>query len=234
MKRPSDLSAFRREKPADWSMEHVLKDRDFFERYEPGDIAMELTPWGKSVSGFMRYIPKEERYRDTKAQGEAGGADRRADDQGGDLLCIAGGGKSLLTENLTPMNGNLNQGEYKALELDLLSRCKEGDDVYVEIDSFGIPGSQRPDGFFYHWASRNKDTGQVEYGFEHFANERSDFLDRTEDGFDAEEESLKAAIDDLSFLRSEGLDIPPELLDAEDDFDLDALDALADEFDGME
>ena len=201
-------------KPAEWSMENALTDPEFFEKYDPGDIAFESYENGKSVYGFAKYVPLEERGRDLTAQKEAGGDDRRPADQGGHLLSVSMAGASG-EENLVAMEGKLNQGEYKSLEMRLInSKLKNGDDVYVEISSFNNDTqSQRPDFFTYHWASRDRE-GKLDYGCETFLNE-----------YPVEEEEFDPAEFDEVMERVME-EIPP--------LGPDALEAVAAKFDDME
>ena len=242
VKRPS-LCDCRRSKPPEWSIEKALTDPEFFEKYDAGDVAFQSYDNGKSVYGFAKYIPLEERHRDLVAQKEAGGDDRRPTDQGGDLLAISMGGISI-SENLTPMQSKLNQGEYKSLELDLISKLKAGDDLYVEISSLNNDEqSERPDIFTYNWVSRDGE-GKLDYGCETFLNEHPD--DTIEEEVDPAEfdevmERIKKEIDPIGPEWLEGKDFAPELLEdlAEQEglaveIDKAAIEAIATEFDDME
>ena len=202
-------------KPAEWSIKNALTDPGFFDRHDAGDIAFKTYKTGKSVYGFCKYIPLDERCRDAQAQLESGGDHRMPHDHGGHLLSVAVGGCSD-TENLVPMEGKLNQGEYKSLELDLISKLKAGDDLYVEISSFNNETkSQRPDFFTYNWVSRDAE-GNLDYGFETFLNEYPEAIE-TEEIDPAEfDEVMERAIKEIPPLGPE------------------ALEALAAEFDDME
>ena len=233
------LCDYRTKKPAEWSMEKALTDPEFFDTYDPGDIAFESYDNGKSVYGFAKYIPLEERHRDLIAQKEAGGECRRPSDQGGDLLAISRGGRSV-GENLVAMEGKVNQGgEYKSLELGLISKLKAGNDVYVEISTINNDASQRPDHILYNWVSRDRE-GTLDYGCETFLNEHPDDTEEIEvdpADFDEVMERVMKEIDPIGPEK----DIAPELLEdlaeqeeAAVEIDEAAIKAIAAEFDDME
>ena len=67
--------------------------------------------------------------RDNDAQSEVGGDDRLADDHGGHLVANMNGGSSG-NENLVPMRGHLNQGDYKKGEIEENNMLKEGKTVH--------------------------------------------------------------------------------------------------------
>lgn len=233
------LSEYRRTTPPEWSLEHAITDPAFFEKYEQGDAAIESNRYGKSVSGFAKFVPPEERYRDLKAQREAGGEDRQATDHGGDLLAISMGGRST-ADNLVPMAAKLNQGLFKHTELSLLSKLKQGEDVYVEITAYNNDdSSQRPDLFTYNWVSRDNE-GLMDCGFHTFTNEYPYTMEEldakevsalVEEGIEMvleEEFPEEAECPDLQELCSDSGETVPEGIDEA------TLEALAAEFDDME
>ena len=58
----------------------------------------------------------EDGERNIRDQVEAGGESRQPGDQGGHLVaCVLGGSSGI--ENIVPMRGKINQGEYKSMEL---------------------------------------------------------------------------------------------------------------------
>lgn len=243
------LSDYRTVKPQDWSLVNAFTDTEFFDRYDAGDIAMEVdTNGNKRVSGFARYVPPNERFRDLTAQREAGGESRRPTDQGGHLLADSMSGPSVEL-NLEAMDGKLNQGLYKRTELQLIEKLKQGDDVYVEIESHHNDASQRPDRFTYNWVSRDSD-GTMDCGAQMFENEypRLDFGSYP---FEFDPEEVTDLIEDgIEMTLEEDLpeqaDLPeqtecPEMQEfcSEDDaaverIDGSTLEALAAEFDDME
>lgn len=84
--------------------------------------------------------------RNTYAQKVAGREDRLLDDEGGHLIASIFKGSGEL-DNLVPMNGNLNKGEWKKLENMWADALKQGDEVKVKIIPNYKGNSQRPDSF---------------------------------------------------------------------------------------
>lgn len=85
-----------------------------------------------------------ENPRDNDAQKQAGGNDRRPNDQGGhiigrDLNGDGGGG------NLVAMDSNINQSDYKRMENDIKSALDDGKDVTITTDITYGGDSERPD-----------------------------------------------------------------------------------------
>lgn len=237
------LSDYRTAKPQDWSLLNAYTDQEFFHRYDAGDVAMEtdVTNGSKRVSGFAKYIPPDERFRDVTVQREAGGDDRLPTDQGGDLLAISMGGRST-PANLEAMDGKLNQGPYKRTELQLIEKLKKGDDVYVEIESHhNDTQSQRPDMFTYNWVSRDSE-GTMDCGFQIFENEYPR-LDFDLDSFEFDPKDTDLIEDGIEMVLEE--DLPEQLEypetedcteadEADEDTDDAAREAIAAEFDDME
>lgn len=87
-----------------------------------------------------------EAQRNTHAQKVVGREDRLPDDEGGHLIASIFEGSGGL-DNLVPMNGNLNKGEWKKLENMWAAALKEGEKVEVRITPIYIAGSQRPYSF---------------------------------------------------------------------------------------
>ncbi|OJU08950.1 MAG: hypothetical protein BGN88_07675 [Clostridiales bacterium 43-6] len=88
--------------------------------------------------------------RNDYAQKVAGREDRLADDHGGHLIAsiFEGSGDH---DNLVPMNGNLNQGAWKAMENTWADALKEGKEVKVLIDTVYSGNSQRPSKFIVEY-----------------------------------------------------------------------------------
>jgi filamentous hemagglutinin len=129
----------------------------------PGDIIFDAGArgaWNKLVNGALlpnrRYVERETGYvyqtddhgrvytfsgtlvrlpgnRNTYQQSVAGRADRATDDQGGHLFATVfrGPGERI---NLVPMNSNLNQGVWKAMENRWAEALDRGSVVEVEVD----------------------------------------------------------------------------------------------------
>ncbi|AGK54515.1 DNA/RNA non-specific endonuclease [Bacillus sp. 1NLA3E] len=84
--------------------------------------------------------------RNKYAQKVVGRENRLPDDEGGHLIANIFKGSGGL-DNLVPMNGNLNKGEWKKLENTWTDALKLGDDVKVKITPNYMEDSQRPISF---------------------------------------------------------------------------------------
>lgn len=96
--------------------------------YTIRDITYTTDDKGRIISwkGKPKYDPENE--RDTKAQTESGGADRKHDDDGGHLVGrILGGAPD--NGNVVPIRSTLNRGDYKISENEIISATKQGKDV---------------------------------------------------------------------------------------------------------
>lgn len=81
-----------------------------------------ITSWG----GEAKYEPENE--RDTNAQTDSGGEDRKDGDDGGHLVARVLGGSSG-NENIVPMRDTVNRGDYKKSENEIAEAKKQGKDV---------------------------------------------------------------------------------------------------------
>ncbi len=84
--------------------------------------------------------------RNNYAQKVVGREHRKRDDEGGHLIASIFKGSGNL-DNLVPMNGNLNKGEWKKLENTWADAIKQGDEVKVKITPNYNGNSQRPESF---------------------------------------------------------------------------------------
>ncbi|WHX93499.1 DNA/RNA non-specific endonuclease [Peribacillus simplex] len=84
--------------------------------------------------------------RNNYAQKVVGRENRLPDDDGGHLIASIFEGSGNL-DNLVPMNGNLNKGEWKKLENTWADALKQGDEVKVKITPNYKGDSQRPVSF---------------------------------------------------------------------------------------
>jgi hypothetical protein len=82
--------------------------------------------------------------RDEKAQKEAGGEDRKTTDVGGHIVAHEMGGDNGLG-NLIPMDGRLNNSDYKRMENQISKAHAEGKDVKVKTEIEYSGDSERPD-----------------------------------------------------------------------------------------
>lgn len=82
--------------------------------------------------------------RDNAAQGKVGGKDRKEGDQGGHIV-----GRDMSGDggygNLVPMDGRINQSDYKKMEHAVKDALIDGKDVTMVIEPTYQEGSQRPD-----------------------------------------------------------------------------------------
>lgn len=98
---------------------------------------------GNKISCDAEPEISEERKRNIAEQRESGGEDRKEDDQGGHIIArILGGTEG--EENLVPMRGTINQGDYKKMELEIKRALEEGKQVRIHIDIKYDGKSSRP------------------------------------------------------------------------------------------
>ncbi|MDD9311759.1 DNA/RNA non-specific endonuclease [Cytobacillus firmus] len=102
--------------------------------------------------------------RNSYAQKVVGRESRKLDDEGGHLIASIFKGSGNL-DNLVPMNGNLNKGEWKKLENTWAAALKQGDDVKVKITPNYKSNSQRPESFNIKYK-----IGDDEWEFRRFDN----------------------------------------------------------------
>lgn len=123
------------------SLSDDLADPDLFLEHKSGDYTYSESILGKSASGSLELSENPE--RDAKAQRLAGGEDRRIDDDGGHLIGARFGGAPG-EENLDAQNRQLNRGDYKAVESELAKELKDGDKVFLDVDTLKADGTDRP------------------------------------------------------------------------------------------
>ena len=98
---------------------------------------------GNKVSCDAKPKINEEGKRNITEQRESGGEDRKEGDQGGHIIArILGGAEG--EENLVPMRGTINQGDYKKMELEIKRALEEGKQVSIHIDLEYDGTSSRP------------------------------------------------------------------------------------------
>jgi len=118
-----------------------FKDPELFASHRAGDYTYIQTEWGKSASGVLELCEKPE--RDAIAQREVGGEDRKFDDDGGHLIGVRFGGAPG-SENLDAQNRQLNRGVFKAVENSWARALEDGDQVFVDVETFKSEDSERP------------------------------------------------------------------------------------------
>lgn len=99
---------------------------------------------GRIVLCTSRPVLSPENLRDNEAQRQAGGEDRRINDQGGHII-----GRDLNGDggigNLIAMDSKINQSDYKRMENDIKDALREGKEVVVNIKLSYSGDSERPD-----------------------------------------------------------------------------------------
>lgn len=95
----------------------------------------------KSVEGKLAIAPKSKRNMDSMET--VGKGDNQEGDQRGHLIARWFGGSDKL-ENLVPMSGELNQGEYAKMEHELADAVKDGADVRMKVEPTYEGDSNRP------------------------------------------------------------------------------------------
>ncbi|MDM8109076.1 DNA/RNA non-specific endonuclease [Phascolarctobacterium faecium] len=148
---------------------------------------------GNKISCDAEPEISEEGKRNIAEQRESGGENRKEGDQGGHIIArILGGAEG--EENLVPMRGTINQGDYKKMELEIKRALEEGKQVSIHIDLEYDGTSSRPTKITATYYIDGKRTDIV------FDNEENstDLLDTLEGKISDEDfEQLKEEIDDM-------------------------------------
>ena len=121
-----------------------LEDADLFVNNHQGEYHYLESADGKSAWGSLELA--EESVRNPEAQRLAGGESREATDDGGHLIGTRFGGSPEL-ENIDAQNRNLNRGGYKAEENSWAASLEEGNQVFVNVDTYKSNGSDRPSAY---------------------------------------------------------------------------------------
>ena len=115
-----------------------IRDPDLFDKYPPGEYSYGSNGYGKYACGTLQI--SDDPKRDPKAQAAAGGEARRGKDSkygiddGGHLIAAYFGGAPG-EENLTAQDRNLNRSTYKAMEHNWAEHVKNGDKVFVYVET---------------------------------------------------------------------------------------------------
>ena len=99
---------------------------------------------GRIISCEAKPVRSPENPRDNEAQKQAGGEDRRPNDQGGHVVgrdMNGDGGNG----NLVAMDSKINQSDYKRMENDIKAALDEGKDVTTKTEMTYSGDSERPD-----------------------------------------------------------------------------------------
>lgn len=108
------------------------------------------------ISSCESKLQLGEGKRNNYAQKVVGREDRLPDDEGGHLIASIFKGSGNM-DNLIPMNGNLNKGEWKKLENMWAKQLNKGKSVEVKIKPIYKGDLQRPDSFKIEYKIGNKD-----------------------------------------------------------------------------
>lgn len=140
------------------SLGEDLADPELFATRAAGDYTYTHAEWGKAASGILELCDDPE--RDALAQREAGGDERRLDDDGGHLIGARFGGAPG-SENLDAQNRQVNRGDYKAVENSWARSLEDGDQVFVDVETFKTEGSDRPAAFMGYSITEHSDGSRV-------------------------------------------------------------------------
>ena len=132
------------EKPERRSFLENLEDADLFTNNSPGEYYYRETQDGKSAWGSLELT--DEGVRNAEAQRLAGGEFRESTDDGGHLIGTRFGGSPEL-ENIDAQNRNLNRGGYKTEENSWAASLEDGNQVFVNVDTYKSNGSDRPSAY---------------------------------------------------------------------------------------
>ncbi len=148
---------------------------------------------GNKISCDAKPEIHEDGKRNISEQREAGGEDRKEDDQGGHIIArILGGSEG--EENLVPMRGTINQGDYKKMELEIRRALEEGKQVRIHIDLEYDGTSSRPTKIMASYTIDGKKT-EIVFDNEETSTALLDSLDtKLSDGDFAQ---LKEEIEDM-------------------------------------
>lgn len=112
---------------------------------------------GRIISCEAKPVRSPENLRDNKAQLQAGGEDRKPNDQGGHIV-----GRDLNGDggigNLVAMDSRINQSDYKHMESDIKTQLGECGDVTTKTEITYSGDSERPDKITVTVTADGKDT----------------------------------------------------------------------------
>ena len=112
---------------------------------------------GRIIRCEAKPIRSPENPRDNEAQRQAGGEDRRPNDQGGHIVGRDMNGDGGIG-NLAAMDSRINQSDYKRMENDIKAALNEGKEVTTNTEITYNGDSERPDKFTVIVTSDGKDT----------------------------------------------------------------------------
>lgn len=112
---------------------------------------------GRIISCEAKPVRSPENPRDNEAQRQAGGEDRKPNDQGGHIVGRDMNGDSGIG-NLVAMDSKINQSDYKRMENDIKTALDEGKDVTTKTEMTYSGDSERPDKITVTVTADGKDT----------------------------------------------------------------------------
>lgn len=159
-------------------LEADINNPYLFSENQAGKYTYSVDEYGmKSAYGSLKLA--DESHRDNAAQRTAGGLMRRGidseggPDDGGHSIGARFGG-STGEENLTAQNRNVNRGQYKSLENQWEKHLKDGEKVYVYIET---DNGQRP-GAYMGYTIYETPSGERSWNAFHIVNENKSELIR--------------------------------------------------------
>lgn len=112
---------------------------------------------GRIISCEAKPVRSPENPRDNEAQRQAGGENRRPNDQGGHIVGRDMNGDGGIG-NLVAMDSKINQSDYKRMENDIKSALDEGKEVTTKTEMTYSGDSERPDNITVTVTNDGKDT----------------------------------------------------------------------------
>lgn len=112
---------------------------------------------GRIIRCEAKPVRSPENPRDNKAQQEAGGDDRKPNDQGGHIVGRDMNGDGGIG-NLLAMDSKINQSDYKRMENDIKTALDDGKDVTTKTEVTYNEDSERPDTITVTVTADGKDT----------------------------------------------------------------------------
>ena len=125
--------------------------------------------------------------RDAQAQRNAGGEDRKADDDGGHLIGTRFNGAPD-SRNLDAQNANLNRGSYNHREKSWQDSINNGDKVYVNVETPRSNGSERPDAYMGYSITEHPDGSREwdAFSYQNASKAEQEAWNRDLDAFDSQ------------------------------------------------
>lgn len=127
---------------------------------KPGEYTYTQSEYGKEAYGVVQNGATS--ARNPSAQRAAGDEDREPNDHGGHLIPHSQGGRNDET-NLDAQNANVNQIGQRSIERDVSRLAADPNkSVYIDVQNYNSPGSNRPDCTMITAGVLDKTTGTVD------------------------------------------------------------------------